>query len=367
MSSAGFSLPFDVTEPSVSLSLFPEEINIDNSIFPPEITEDEGPTLRIHQMVENWEQLSINLKMRVSAGAMQARTKEVVALVRVICSAAPNRHTVVLTDDGTGWTGTLRIDRDAYRGSINLTGELVIDQGARGVASPRATFEPSPAVRIELDPNDAPPAGTLAPRWIKFTEEASRYREIQSLTPRMLSVATSLLAYNLEKQEWHWVWNSDNQGWKKALPDNLFGKAVYLRRAVSTADGIATVRAALLLGAQSALAEMWTARSKNDDETFVLPEENDPFLHEVRTWAIDQYCKHKGVEKGDDVGAFLFAEMDEITPDTLTPLQRAEALLSNIVSVTTSHVLDDAKFAGDLDELREAAVRANRDKKDSES
>jgi len=366
MSSSGFSLPFDVTEPSVSLSLAPEEVNIDDSIFSPELTEDEGLTLRIHQMVESWEQLSIKLKMRVAAGAMQARAKEVVALVRVVCSAAPNRHTVVLSDDGTGWTGTLRIDRDAYRGSINLTGELVVDQGARGVANPRATFEPSPAVRIELDPTDAPPAGTLAPRWIKFTEEASRYREIQSLNPRMLTVATSLLAYNLEKQEWHWVWNSDNQGWKKALPDNLFGKAVYLRRAVSTADGIATVRAALLLGAKSALAEMWTARSNNNDETFVLPEENDPFLDEVRTWAIDQYCKHKGVEKGDDVGAFLFAEMDEITPDTITPLQRADALLNNIVSVTTAYVLDDAKFAGDLDELREAVMRANRDKKDSE-
>ena len=364
MATKGFSLPFDVAEPTLSLNLDAEILEIDGKSYQAEFVEQDGPTLRIHQIVETWESLSLRLRLQIIAGAPRSSITELSALVRTICSTAPHRQAVLLEHDGTSWAGTLRIDRDSYRGSVLLTGELIADSGKRGIVKPRATYEPSLALRIELDPADAPPAGMLTPRWISFSEEAHRYRELQGLAPKLTSAATSLIAFNVELQEWHWLWNKDNKNWRRALPDKLFGKTVYLRRAVSIADGIATIRAALILGSQSTLAEFWTARSR-DGEDATLVAATDPLFNEVRTWALTQYAKHRGFEAGEDLDAFIFEELDMFPAGTTSAAERAEGFLAKVISFVSAESLATSKFEDALEGLREATTFANHERSDS--
>jgi hypothetical protein len=364
MATKGFSLPFDVAEPTLSLSLDAEVLDIDGKSYQAEFVEQDGPTLRIHQIVETWESLSLRLKLQITAGSPRANLAELSALVRTICSAAPHRQAVLLEHDGTSWVGTLQIDRDSYRGSLLLTGELIADPGKRGIAKPRATYEPSIALRIELDSADAPPAGMLTPRWINFSEEANRYRELKDMGPKLTRAATSLIAFNLEKQEWHWLWNKENKSWRRALPDKLFGKTAYLRKAVSIADGIATIRAALLLGSQSALAEFWSARAQSGEDA-VLVAATDPFFQEVRTWSLTQYAKHRGFEAGGDLDSFIFEELDEFPAGATSATERAEAFLAKVISFVSAESLAASKFEEALEGLRDATTFANHERSDS--
>ena len=356
MSGNGISLPYEVAEPSVTLSLHPAQLVIDGVDRTYKESIDDEQSIRVYDLVESWECLSIGLELRPD-GAL--RSKTISAIARVVCTTSPSRHALNLTYDGSCWKGTLELDRNSYRGTVEVTGEFLSDATKTGVAQPRATYESSTKLSIALDPIDAPPTSSIKPRWVDFEKEADRYQETQKLDNAGRKTATSLLAFHIDSQEWHWIWNKVNAGWRGILPDRRpFGTGYNARRAIATSDFVGFVRAALLIGMQHNLAELYSERIAGDSES-LLERHPSPLLREVTDWALREYFRSNVVEIEDEgIEIHLFRGMEEL-PGELTAWERSGLLLSQITATVISGVHFRQEVSDDLSRIREALIRAN--------
>lgn len=357
MSANGLSLPYEVAEPSVALSLHLTHVIIDGEETTFDGGREEEFTVRIHEIVETWERLTIGFELRALKGALKANTRD--AIARVICTTSPSRHAIPLEWDGACWKGILELDRHSYRGVVSVTGDILSKALASGTAQPRATFESSPGIRIELDPVEAPPSGSIRPHWVDFTVVADRYREIQVLGEDARIAATSLLAFHLDTQEWHWLWNKANPGWKEILPDRRpFGTRFNARRAIATLDFSSFARTALLLGTQEFLASLWEERTAGDDGA-VLERHHSPLLREVTNWSLREYFRSSDMDVDDESEEeVLFRAMEEL-PTELTAWERSGMLLTQIATKVTSIAQSKQELSSDLPKISDALIRAN--------
>jgi hypothetical protein len=356
MKDIGISLPHEVAEPSVSLSLHPKQLVIDGAERSYKETDDGELTIRVYDLVESWESLSIGLEVRCE-GAL--RSKEISAIARVVCSASPSRHAINLESDGSCWKGSLVINRESYRGTVRVTGEFLAGAAKSTIAQPRATYEASTTLNLILDPVEAPPTGSIKPRWVDFVNEADRYQELKALDTAALKAATSLLAFHVDSQDWHWIWNKANDGWRAILPDRRpFGTAFNARRAVATSDFVGFVRSGLQIGMQSNIAELYLERSAGKADT-VLERPTSTLLREVSDWALREYFKPRATDVEDEgVEALLILEMDEL-PGELSPGERSELLLSRITATVTAGVHLRQESSDNYSKVRDALIRSN--------
>jgi hypothetical protein len=357
MSANGLSLPHAVAEPSVALAIHPTNLIIDGMDRTYDGRNEDEITVRVHEIVEAWDQLSISFELRPIKGAFKSKAHD--AIARVICTTSPSRHAIPLIWDGSCWKGALDLDRNSYRGVVSVTGELLANALNSGIAQPRATFESSPEIRIELDPVEAPPSGSIRPHWVDFTTAADRYREIQVLSDEARAAATSLLAFELDTQEWHWLWNKANPGWKGILPDGRpFGTRFNARRVFAILDFSSFFRTALLVGTQGNLASMWEQRVSGD-ESAELERHHSPLLGEVTDWSLREFFRLSEIELEDEGEAVALYRAMEDLPGELTAWERSGLLLMQVAAKVTSFVQSQQELASDLPKIKEALIRAN--------
>ena len=143
------------------------------------------------------------------------------------------------------------------------------------------------------------------------------------------------------------------------MPDRRpFGTRFNARRAVSSADFTGFIRAALILGTQSSLADFWTEKS-GGDQAAELGRSNSVLLREVTDWSLRQYFKSKQVDLNEeDESTLLFNALDEL-PSMLTDTERAALFLSHVVATVTSVVYLQHEHSNDLAKIREALIQAN--------
>ncbi len=356
MKDTGISLPHAVPEPSVSLSLHPTQLVIDGTEKSYKETDDGELTIRVYDLVESWESLRIGLEVRCN-GAL--RSKEISAIARVVCSTSPSRHAINLESDGSCWKGSLTINRESYRGTVRVTGELLAGAAKSTIAKPRATYEASTTLNLVLDPVEAPPTGSIKPRWVDFVNEADRYEELKFLDAAARKAATSLLAFHVDSQDWHWIWNKANDGWKAILPDRRpFGTAFNARRAVATSDFVGFVRSGLQVGMQSSIADLYSERIAGKTDA-LLERPTSSLLREVSDWALREYVKSRTTDVEDEgVEPLLMLEMDELPPE-LTPWERSGLLLSRITATVTAGVHLRQESSDNYSTVRDALIRSN--------